>query len=50
MEYEGMWLKRLLSELKLEDGKQVEVMCDNRAISIAKYPIHYDGTKQTFHK
>lgn len=33
----GMWLKQLLAELKFEDGRPVEVRCDNQAtISIAK--------------
>lgn len=43
---EGMWLKRLLSELKLEDGHPVDLICDNQAaISIAKNPVHHDRTK-----
>ncbi|KAA0047185.1 hypothetical protein E5676_scaffold1280G00150 [Cucumis melo var. makuwa] len=40
---EGIWLKSILSELKITSGEPTEVHCDNQAtISIAKDPIHHD--------
>ena len=43
---EGKWLKRLLLELKVVLGDQINILCDNQAtISIAKNPIHHDRTK-----
>ena len=43
---EGMWLKRLLSELRIPINNPMEVKCDNlAAISIAKHPVHHDRTK-----
>ena len=43
---EGIWLKRLLSELRLCTIKPIEMLCDNQAaISIAKNPVHHDRTK-----
>lgn len=43
---EGMWLKRLLGELKLEDGQLLKVLCDNQSvISTAKNPFYHDRTK-----
>lgn len=43
---EGVWLKKLLDELKMEDCGPVELMCDNQtAISISKNPVHRDQTK-----
>ena len=44
--YEGMWIKGVLSELKIPSNGQMEVFCDNMAtISIAKNPVHHDRTK-----
>lgn len=43
---EGIWIQRLLAELKLEGYEVVELKCDNQAaISIAKNPVHHDRTK-----
>ena len=41
--YEGMWLKRLLNELKILVEDSMEMLCDNQtAISIAKNMGHHD--------
>ena len=43
---EGLWLKRLLGELKVEYNKLIHLFGDNQAaINIAKNPIHHDCTK-----
>ncbi|KAK3028164.1 hypothetical protein RJ639_038688 [Escallonia herrerae] len=43
---EGMWLKRLLEELKITCEGSIKVFCDNQAsINIAKNPVHHDKTK-----
>ncbi|KAK3021698.1 hypothetical protein RJ639_046548 [Escallonia herrerae] len=43
---EGMWLKRLLEELKITCEGSIKVFCDNQAsINIAKNPVHHDRTK-----
>ena len=43
---EGMWLKRLLAELKVKIDGIVSVFCDNlTAINIAKNLVHHDRTK-----
>ena len=43
---EGIWLQRLLSELKVPMVTPMELLCDNQAtISIAKNPVHHDRTK-----
>uniref|UniRef100_A0A803QI12 Uncharacterized protein n=1 Tax=Cannabis sativa TaxID=3483 RepID=A0A803QI12_CANSA len=43
---EGIWLKRLLSELRLFAGESIKMLCDSQAaISIAKNPVHHDRTK-----
>lgn len=43
---EGMWLQRLLSEIKAPMLKPMELFCDNQAaISIAKNPVYHDRTK-----
>jgi len=43
---EGMWLKRVLCELRIPITKPMRVLCDNQsAISIAKNPVHHDRTK-----
>ncbi|KAG8473962.1 hypothetical protein CXB51_033910 [Gossypium anomalum] len=43
---EGMWLQRLMGELKLSYTKPITLYCDNQAaISIAHNPIHHDRTK-----
>ena len=42
---EGMWIQRLLRELKVEGGA-VKMLSDSQAaISIAKNPVHHDRTK-----
>lgn len=44
---EGMWLQRLLRELKMEMRESVKMFSDcQTAISIAKNPIHHDITKR----
>ena len=43
---EGMWILRLLKELKLEPTNPIKLLCDNQAaISIAKNLVHHDRTK-----
>ncbi|KAK3041977.1 hypothetical protein RJ639_002285 [Escallonia herrerae] len=43
---EGMWLKRLLEELKITCEGSIKVFCDNQAsINIAKNHVHHDRTK-----
>ena len=43
---EGMWLRRLLKELRIPIEESMMVFCDNQAaISIAKNPVHHDRTK-----
>ena len=43
---EGIWLKRLLIELRIETEGPIEVLCDNQsAIVIAKNPVHHDRTQ-----
>ncbi|EXB93652.1 hypothetical protein L484_018038 [Morus notabilis] len=43
---EGMWLQRLLRELKVEAQDSVKMFSDSQAaISIAKNPVHHDRTK-----
>ncbi|KAM6556207.1 hypothetical protein CsatB_003226 [Cannabis sativa] len=43
---EGMWLKRLLDELRIKLEGPIDVLCDNQsAIAIAKNPVHHDRTK-----
>ncbi|KAK3023749.1 LOW QUALITY PROTEIN: hypothetical protein RJ639_044458 [Escallonia herrerae] len=43
---EGMWLKRLLEELKITCEGSIKVLCDNQAsINIAKNPVHHAMTK-----
>jgi len=43
---EGIWLKRLLEELKVRIDGPIEMLCDNQsAIAIAKNPVHHDRTK-----
>ena len=43
---EGIWLRRLLSELKVKIPDPIKLLCDNQAaISIAKNPVHHDRTK-----
>ena len=44
--YEGIWLRRLLLDLKINVEKPIKVPCDNQsAISIAKNLVHHDQTK-----
>ncbi|RVW33894.1 Retrovirus-related Pol polyprotein from transposon RE1 [Vitis vinifera] len=44
--YEGIWIKRVLSELGQTSSSPILMMCDNQAaISIAKNPMHHDRTK-----
>ena len=43
---EGLWVKRVLSELRLYLEESISMFCDNKAtISIAKNPVHHDRTK-----
>ena len=43
---EGIWLKRLLEELRVPVKLPMTLHCDNQvAISIAKNPVHHDRTK-----
>ena len=43
---EGIWLIRVLLELRILVEKSMKMFCDNQAtISIAKNPIHHDRTK-----
>ncbi|RVX07454.1 Retrovirus-related Pol polyprotein from transposon TNT 1-94 [Vitis vinifera] len=43
---EGIWIKRVLSELGQTSSSPILMMCDNlAAISIAKNPVHHDRTK-----
>ena len=43
---EGIWLKRLLEELRVPVKYPMILHCDNQAaISIAKNPVHHDRTK-----
>ncbi|KAL6327261.1 hypothetical protein AAG906_017818 [Vitis piasezkii] len=43
---EGIWIKRVLSELGQTCSSPILMMCDNQAaISIAKNPVHHDRTK-----
>ncbi|RVX14584.1 Retrovirus-related Pol polyprotein from transposon TNT 1-94 [Vitis vinifera] len=43
---EGIWIKRVLSELGQTSSSPILMMCDNQAaIRIAKNPVHHDRTK-----
>ncbi|RVW54645.1 Retrovirus-related Pol polyprotein from transposon RE1 [Vitis vinifera] len=43
---EGIWLRRVLKELKISDEEPMKMFCDNQStISIAKNPVHHDRTK-----
>ncbi|KAH7560594.1 hypothetical protein JRO89_XS10G0050600 [Xanthoceras sorbifolium] len=43
---EGIWLRRLLNELKIPIDGPMKLFCDNQStILIAKNPIHHDRTK-----
>ena len=43
---EGIWIKRVLTELGVQCEKTTFLKCDNQAaISIAKDPVHHDRTK-----
>ena len=43
---EGIWLNRLLEELRVLSKHPLVLYCDNQAaISIAKNPVHHDRTK-----
>lgn len=43
---EGVWLRRLLGELKVIYHDPIKMMCDNQsAIAIAKNPVNHDRTK-----
>ena len=43
---EGIWLNRLLEELRVPSKHPIVLYCDNQpAISIAKNPVHLDRTK-----
>ena len=43
---EGIWIKRVLDELRIKVECSIQMMCDNQvAITIAKKFVHYDRTK-----
>jgi hypothetical protein len=43
---EMLWLRALLVELKVDQGAQMKLWCDNKsAISIANNPVQHDRTK-----
>lgn len=43
---EGIWLKRMLDEIRIPTNYTMRILCDNKAaISIAKNPVHHDRTK-----
>ena len=43
---EGMWIQRLLRELKVETRDSIKMFSDSQAaISIAKNPVHHNRTK-----
>ncbi|KAJ9561371.1 hypothetical protein OSB04_006531 [Centaurea solstitialis] len=43
---EGIWLRRLLEELRVPFEAPIKLYCDNKAaISIAQNPVHHDRTK-----
>ena len=43
---EGLWLKRILEELKVQTSQPIRVYCDNNAaVSIAHNPVQHDRTK-----
>ncbi|KAL5734182.1 hypothetical protein ACOSP7_032043 [Xanthoceras sorbifolium] len=43
---EGLWLYRVMAELKISVEGPMKMFCDNQvAISIAKNPVHHDRTK-----
>ncbi|KAK2990953.1 hypothetical protein RJ640_002961, partial [Escallonia rubra] len=43
---EGIWLRRLLSELKIIKSWPMKLYCDNKAaVNIAQNPVHHDRTK-----
>ena len=43
---ELLWIKNLLSELKLQEASSMKLWCDNKsAINIANNPVQYDRTK-----
>jgi hypothetical protein len=43
---EMLWLKGLLTYLKLDKETQIKLWCDNQSsISIANYPVQHDKTK-----
>ena len=43
---EGIWLRRMLEELKISNTSSMVLRCDNKAaIEIAKNPVHHDRNK-----
>jgi hypothetical protein len=43
---EMLWLKGLLTYLKLDKGTQMKLWCDNQSsINIANNPVQHDRTK-----
>ena len=43
---EGLWLKRVMEELKISTEFPMKMFCDNQAaISISHNPVHHDRTK-----
>ncbi|KAK5785228.1 hypothetical protein PVK06_039791 [Gossypium arboreum] len=43
---EGVWIQRLMGELKVPYTRPMKMYCDNQlAVSIAHNPVHHDRTK-----
>lgn len=43
---EGIWLLRMLKELKIYNSGTINLLCDNKAaIEISRNPVHHDRTK-----
>lgn len=43
---EGIWLKRLLSDLRIQINGPIKMMCDNQSsLSMSKDPVQHDRTK-----
>lgn len=43
---QGLWLSRLISELKGVDPRKFKLLIDNKsAIALAKNPVHHDRSK-----
>lgn len=43
---EGIWLLRMVKELKIYNSGTINLFCDNKAaIEISRNPVHHDRTK-----